>query len=98
LVPLRLWLLTADGSSRRLLVPGTNGALEFPRWSSDGSVILVILRFGSRWSSPESLLLVRVDPSSGRLVKLVGPIGDLESAPGPGGHQQWSAISDWYRP
>jgi hypothetical protein len=28
----------------------------------------------------------------------VGPIADLGSAPGPGGHQQWSAISDWYRP
>jgi dipeptidyl aminopeptidase/acylaminoacyl peptidase len=97
-VPRALWLLAADGSSRRLLVPGTNGALEFPRWSSDGMVILVVLRTGSRWSSPGSLLLVRVNPSSGRLVKLVGPIGDLGSAPGPGGHQLWWAISDWYRP
>jgi hypothetical protein len=96
-VPRALWLLAADGSSRRLLVPGTNGALEFPQWSSDGSVILVVLRSGSQWSSPGSLLLVRVNPGSGRLVKLVGPIGDLGSAPGPGGHQLWSAISDWHR-
>jgi hypothetical protein len=96
-IPRALWLLASDGSSRRLLVPGTNGAVEFPRWSSDGTVILVVLRTGSRWSSPGSLLLVRVDPTSGRLVKLVGPIVDLGSAPGPGGHQQWSAISDWYR-
>ncbi len=97
-IPRALWLLASDGSSRRLLVPGTNGALEFPRWSSDGTVILVVLRTGNRWSSPGSLLLVRVNPGSGRLVKLVGPIGDLGSAPGPGGHQLWSAISDWYRP
>jgi dipeptidyl aminopeptidase/acylaminoacyl peptidase len=97
-LPRALWLLASDGSSRRLLVPGTNGALELPRWSSDGTVILVVLRSDSRWSSPGSLLLVRVNPSSGRLVKLVGPIADLGSAPGPGGHQLWSAISDWYRP
>jgi hypothetical protein len=97
-LPRALWLLASDGSSRRLLVPGTNGALELPRWSSDGTVILVVLRSDSQWSSPGSLFLVRVNPSSGRLVKLVGPIADLGSAPGPGGHQQWSAISDWYRP
>jgi dipeptidyl aminopeptidase/acylaminoacyl peptidase len=97
-IPRALWLLAADGSSRRLLVSGTNGALEFPRWSSDGRVILVVLRSGSSWSSPGSLLLVRLDPSSGRLVKLVGPIGDLGSAPGPGGHQLWSSVSDWYPP
>jgi hypothetical protein len=97
-IPRALWLLASDGSSRRLLVPGTNGAVEFPRWSSDGTVILVVLRSGSRWSSPGSLLLVRVNPSSGRLVTLVGPIADLGSASGPGGHQQWSAISDWHRP
>jgi hypothetical protein len=97
-IPRALWLLASDGSSRRLLVPGTNGALEFPRWSSDGTVILVVLRSRSRWSAPGSLLLVRVNPSSGRLAKLVGPIADMGSAPGPGGHQLWSAISDWHRP
>ncbi len=96
--PRGLWLLASDGSSRRLLVPGTKGAPEFPRWSSDGSVILVALRSGSRWSSPGSLLLVQVNPRSGRLVKLAGPIANLGSAPGPGGHQEWAAISDWYRP
>jgi hypothetical protein len=97
-LPRALWLLASDGSSRRLLVPGTNGALEFPRWSTDGTVILVVLRAGNRWSSPGSLLLVRVNPSSGHLVRLIGPIADIGSAPGPGGHQQWSSISDWYRP
>ncbi len=97
-VPRALWLLASDGSSRRLLVPGTHGALEFPRWSSDGTVILVVRRSGSKWSSAGNLLLVRVNPTSGNLVKLVGPVADLGSAPGPGGHQEWSEISDWYRP
>jgi hypothetical protein len=93
-----LWLLSTDGSSRRLLVPGTRGAPEFPRWSSNGSVILVVVRSGSRWSSSGSLVLVQVNPRSGRMVKRLGPIAHLGSAPGPGGHQQWAAISDWYRP
>lgn len=96
-IPRGLWLLAADGSSRRLVVPGTHGAPEFPRWSSDGTVILVILRSGSRWSSPGSLLLVRIDPTSGRPVKLAGPFADLGSAPGKGGHQRWSEVTDWYR-
>jgi dipeptidyl aminopeptidase/acylaminoacyl peptidase len=97
-IPRGLWLLATDGSSRRLLVPGTDGAPEFPRWSSDGSVILVILRSGTMWSSPGSLLLVQVNPRSGRLVKQVGRLADLGGAPGPGGHQAWAANSDWYRP
>jgi hypothetical protein len=96
--PRGLWLLATDGSSRKLLVPGTNGAVEFPRWSSDGSVILVVLRSGNRWSSPGRVLLVRMNPGSRRPARTIGPITDLGSAPGPGGHEQWAAISDWYRP
>jgi len=58
----------------------------------------VILRSGTAWSSPGSLLLVQVNPRSGRVVKQVGPLADLGAAPGPGGHQAWAANSDWYRP
>ncbi|MDP9329079.1 MAG: lactonase family protein [Actinomycetota bacterium] len=97
-IPRALWLLATDGSSRRLLISGGKGAIEFPRWSSDGTVILVVRRSGNRWASNGSLLLAQIDPGSGKLVKLVGPIADLGSAPGPGGHQLWSEISDWYRP
>jgi hypothetical protein len=97
-LPRALWLLATDGSSRRLLISGGKGAIELPRWSSDGTVILVVRRSGSRWASPGRLLLARIDPGSGKLVKLVGPIADLGSAPGPGGHQQWFEISDWHRP
>jgi len=97
-VPRALWLLATDGSSRRLLVPGTQGAVEFPRWSSDGSTILVVLRPGDRWSSPGSLYLVPVKDRSTHPAKLLGPIAELGSAPGPGGLQEWAAMSDWYRP
>jgi Anaphase-promoting complex subunit 4 WD40 domain/WD40-like Beta Propeller Repeat len=96
-IPRALWLLASDGSSRRFLVPGTSGAIEFPRWSSDGTVIMVILRSGHKWSSPGSLLLVKVNPKSGKLVKRAGPFGDLGSAPGPGGHQEWSEVTAWYQ-
>jgi hypothetical protein len=97
-IPRALWLLAADGSSRRLLVPGTHLALEAPRWSSDGTVIMAIDRSGKRWSSPGRLFLVRINPGSGRLLALAGPIAELGSAPGIGGHQLWSDTSDWYRP
>jgi Tol biopolymer transport system component len=93
-----LWLLSTDGSSRRLLVPGSRGAPEFARWSSDGSFILVVMRSGNSWSSPGSLVLVQVNPRSGRMVKRFSPIAQVGPAPGPGGHQEWAAISDWYRP
>lgn len=97
-IPRALWLLATDGSSRDLLVPGTHGAVEYPRWSSDGAVILVVVRAGDRWSSAGRVLLVRVNPRSGRLVRTVGPIVELGSAPGPGGHERWAEISDWSRP
>jgi hypothetical protein len=91
-------LLATDGSTRRLVVSGDDGAPEFPRWSSDGAVILTIVRSGTRWSSPGALLLVRVDPRSGREVKRVGPFIQIGAAPGPGGHQRWGDVTDWYRP
>jgi hypothetical protein len=96
-IPRALWVLATDGSSRRLLVPGTSGAVEFPRWSSDGTMIMVILRSGHKWSSPGRLLLVKVNPRSGKMVKRIGPLGDLGSAPGPGGHQEWSDVTAWYQ-
>jgi dipeptidyl aminopeptidase/acylaminoacyl peptidase len=96
--PRALWLLTADGSSRERLIPGGEEAVEFPRWSRDGQVLLVVFRAGGTWSSPGSLVLVQVDPRSGGKVRMVGAMVDLGPAPGPGGHQEWSAISDWYQP
>lgn len=97
-VPRGLWLIATDGSSARLIVPGTRFAPEFPRWSSDGRVILVIAREGHRYDSPGRVLLVQIDPRSGKVTKEVGPLAEVGSAPGPGGHQAWAEITDWYRP
>jgi Tol biopolymer transport system component len=93
-----LWLIAADGSSRHRVIPGGETAPEYPRWSRDGRALLVVVRSGSQWSSPGSLYLFQVDPDSGRLVRKVGPVADLGAADGPGGHQEWAALSDWYRP
>jgi hypothetical protein len=93
-----LWLLASDGSSRRRLIAGGETAPELPRWSSDGRVLLVVLRSGTRWSSPGSLFLVQVDRKSGRMLRRVGPVAELGPAEGPGGHQEWAAVTDWHRP
>jgi hypothetical protein len=96
--PRAIWLLATDGSSRRRLIPGGGQAPEAPRWSRDGRVLMVIMRSGPAWSSPGSVALLQVDRSSARKVRIVRPMIGLGPAPGPGGHQEWSAITDWYQP
>jgi hypothetical protein len=44
------------------------------------------------------LLLVRINPSSGKTGKAVGPVARLGPASGEEGHGDWSLMSDWYRP
>ena len=97
-VPRGLWLIATDGSAARLILPGTSFAPEFPRWSSDGRVIMVIAREGHRYDSPGRLFLVQIDPRSGKVTKEVGPLAGVGSAPGTGGHQAWAEVTDWYRP
>ena len=48
--------------------------------------------------SPGVLLLMPIDPSSGRTGKTVGPVARLGSAPGEEGHSDWAEVSDWYQP
>ena len=96
--PRALWVLASDGSARTRVIPGGEAAPEFPRWSRDGQAILVVLRSETTWSSPGTLFLVQIEPSSGEMVKTVGPIADLGSAPGAGGRQGWAAVTDWYQP
>jgi hypothetical protein len=93
-----LWVIATDGSSRRRLIAGGEGAPEYPRWSRDGQVLLVVDRSGPEWSSPGRLFLVQVDLRSGRLVRKTGPLADLGDAGGLGGHQAWAALTDWYQP
>jgi hypothetical protein len=96
--PRALWVLATDGSSRTRVVPAGEDVPEFPRWSRDGGAILVVLRAQREWSSPGTLFLAQIDPASGKVVKMVGPIADIDAAPGPGGHQGWASITDWYQP
>ncbi len=63
-----LWLHVSDGWTRRRLIAGGKTAPELPRWSSDGRVLVVVLRSAAQWSSPGSLFLIQVDPNSGRMV------------------------------
>jgi Tol biopolymer transport system component len=92
-----LWLLSTDGTRRsRLSAPG-NAAYEAARWSADGRFLLVVRR-GLDPDSPGALLLLSVDPSSGKTRWAAGPVARLGAAPGEDGHTDWSNTSDWYRP
>gem|GEM_PF-860987 len=92
-----LWLLAADGTRRVRLTAATNAAYELPRWSANGRFLLVVRR-SALPSSSGVLLLIPVDPSSGKAGKPVGPIATIGPAPGTSGHGDWSSTTDWYRP
>lgn len=91
-----VWLLSTDGSRRARLTGAARTAYELPRWSEDGRFLLVVRRDTHR-DSPGVLLLVPIDPSSGKTGRVIGPVARLGSAPGEGGHGDWSEVSDWYR-
>jgi dipeptidyl aminopeptidase/acylaminoacyl peptidase len=91
-----LWLLSIDGKRRTRLTDATGAAYESPRWSADGRFVLVVRR-GIEPNSPGVLVLLRIDPSSGK-ARRVGAVARLGPAPGERGHGNWSAVSDWYRP
>jgi hypothetical protein len=91
-----IWLVAADGSSRRLLV-GTEGdrvADEAPRWSRDGRWLLFVRR--ERRSHAEGTLeLARVE---GEHASVVGGVATLPAGVGYYGHYGWLAASDWFQP
>jgi Tol biopolymer transport system component len=86
--PSELWVLRADGSSAHALV-GTGGGryqMNQPRWSADGRWVLfsrttVVPRRGS-----SDLFLTRIDPTTGRALRLVGPV------------VRDATVFGWYRP
>jgi Tol biopolymer transport system component len=92
-----LWLLSTDGKRRARLTDTTGAAYEVPRWSADGRFILIVSR-GLEPSSPGVLVLLRIDPSSGKARRVPGAVAHLGPAPGTRGHTDWSDVSDWYRP
>jgi dipeptidyl aminopeptidase/acylaminoacyl peptidase len=91
-----LWLLAADGSSRRRLTGTANAAFETPRWSADGRFLLVVRR-GVEPTDPGNLVLFRFDPSTGDTTRAEEPLATLGPAPGQDGHADWSNVLDWYR-
>ena len=92
-----LWLLSTDGTHRSRLTGPGNAAYEAARWSADGQFLLVVRR-GLEPSSPGALLLLRFEPSSGKITRAAGPVARFGAAPGEHGHTDWSNTSDWYRP
>jgi hypothetical protein len=86
--PSGLWALRADGSAAHLLA-GTGGGryqMNQPQWSADGQWVLfsrttVVPRPGS-----SSLFLLRIDPATGRGLRLVGPVA------------RDTTMFSWYRP
>ncbi len=93
-----MWVMATDGSPRQRMDPPDLGALEAPRWSADGRTLLVVQRTENDWGAPGSLVLVQVSPKTGKRLQRADLHIDIGAAPGPGGHQGWDEISDWYRP
>jgi len=94
--PRSMWLLTTDGTRRAQLTRAAKTAYDLPRWSEDGRFLLVVRR-DTEADSPAVLLLIPIDPSSGKTGRAVGPVARLGPAPGEE-HGDWSLVSDWYRP
>jgi len=92
-----LWLLSPQGKDRRRLSDAPTSAFEAARWSADGKFLMVVRR-GLEPKSAGQVLLIPVNPATGRPGPVVGPIANLGSAPGQAGHTDWSNVSDWYRP
>jgi Tol biopolymer transport system component len=96
-----IWLVATDGSANQQLVgPSSAPANDLPRWSRDGRSILFIRRTLNAKPSA-SLFLASVDPTSGALLGVTGPIADL----GPVGRYDagygyylWSYGTDWFQP
>ena len=92
-----LWLLAADGSSRRRLTGAANAAFETPRWSADGRFVLAVRR-GVDPTDPGNLVLFRFDPETAKVTRAEDPLAQLGIAPGNDGHTAWSDTLDWYQP
>lgn len=93
-----LWIIPTGRGKRTKIEPPGVGAYETPRWARDGRTVLVVFRARNDWTEPGTLALVEIDPATGRRLQVADLGIAVGSAPGPGGHQQWSDVTDWYRP
>lgn len=88
-----IWLLSRDGSHRRLLVgkPGDRLSDEQPRWSHDGRWILY-LEHPAHFGTTAQLYLVDVKTGARR-----GPFGRIAGG-GYYGYHDWNELAAWYQP
>jgi tricorn protease-like protein len=86
--PNELWVLRADGSSAHALAGTGAGRYQVnqPQWSADGQWILFSRTMVVPSRGPSDLFLARIDPTTGRAVRLVGPV------------VRDSTVFGWYRP
>jgi len=95
-----LWILRLGTVKRTKVSPpgGQFGAYETPRWARDGKTILAVYRKDNEWDADGTIALVEVDPDTGKKLQVATLDVNLGSAPGAGGHQQWTEMTDWYQP
>jgi hypothetical protein len=89
-----IWLLAADGSSRRLLVGKAGDGLfdEAPRWSKDGRFILYV-EHPTTSSSRGRVYVIDVRTRARR-----GPLAEVGIGLGYYGLRDWGSIAAWYQP
>ena len=92
-----LWLISADGDRRTRLAGGSGKAYEAPRWSARGRFVLVVQR-GHDPKSEGELVLIQVNPKSGKAVRTVGSLATLPPPRNERGHLDWSSSFDWFQP
>jgi dipeptidyl aminopeptidase/acylaminoacyl peptidase len=92
-----LWLLSMTGKDRRAIAVEADVAFETPMWAADGRSLLVVRRDRDPGSTGE-LMLLAIDPSTGKPGKASGPIARLDPAPVTRGIVDWPQVMDWYRP
>jgi len=95
-----LWILRLGSTKRTKIEPPGDefGAYETPRWSRDGRTVLSVYRKDNAWDAEGTLALVEVDPDTGKKLQVATLDMNVGSAPGAGGHQRWSEVTDWYQP
>jgi Tol biopolymer transport system component len=90
-----IWLAAPGAKPVRLVGRDGDGISdEFPRWSADGQYLLFV-RHASRTQARAQLVIARVQ---GHAAHVLGPVAKLSPQLGYYGHDDWAAVSDWYRP
>ena len=90
-----IWVSAAGSDPVRLIGHDGDGLSdEFPRWSADGEYLLFV-RHAARPQARAQLVLARV---RGHAAHVLGPVAKLSPQLGYYGHDDWAAVSDWYRP